>query len=88
MEFDYILRVGLENGQEDMVRSQVNGAKTIEAASEIVHQQIVKEFTRVMENGAIFTLEKHDEGVVISWNTKYVTRIATEIVEREVKKDD
>lgn len=88
MEFDYILRVGLDNGQEDAIRSHVNGSKTVEAASKAVHQEIVKEFTKVMEAGAIFTLEKHDEGATVSWNTKYVTRIATQIVEREEKKDD
>ncbi len=88
MEFDYILRVGLENGQEDLVRSKVLRAKTVEEASKIVNQEIVDKFTTVMEKGSIFTLNKHDEGVVVSWNTKYVTRISTEIVEREVKKDD
>ncbi len=88
MEFDYILRVGLDNGQEDMVRSPVQGAKTIEEASKIVDQEIVTVFAKVMENGSVFTLTKHDEGAVLSWNTKYVTRIATQIVEREEKKDD
>ena len=88
MEYDYILRVGLENGQEDMVRSKVNNAKTIEEASKMVNQEIVDKFTDVMANESIFTLTKHDEGVVISWNTKYVTRIATEIVERGLKEND
>ena len=88
MEFDYILRVGLENGQEDIVRSPVQGAKTIEEASKIVNQGIVNGFVKAMENKAVFTLTKHDEGAVISWNTKYVTRFATQVVDREVKKDD
>ena len=88
MEFDYILTVCLENGEKDTVQSPINGAKTVEAASKAVLQEIVDKFTTVMEAGAIFTLRKHDEGVVISWNTKFITRIATQIVEREEKKDD
>ncbi len=88
MEFDYILRVGLDNGQEDLIRSHVYKSKTIEEASKAVETEIIIPFANTIKAGTVFTLKKHDEGVVVSWNTKYVTRIATEIVEREEKKDD
>ena len=88
MEFDYILTVFMKNGTQDAVRSSIIGDNTLEEASKLVKQEIGDLFTKVMENGAIFTLEKHDEGVVISWNTKYVTRFATEIVERGLKEND